>query len=208
MVEEVRLDVENLRKCVAEFEGVRGDKQYLYLDEMLTRNLIRLDNISTEGNEELRKARRAVIDAINSCIQEMEQKVSAGAGTSDDLSTDVSSTVCEVEEQVADAATATATLEEDETVLSTTPCDTEPESSTDMTQTKEPLGVAAVAEEQMELCAPEESVAEVGSSSTSDCTGQTDSTTVESSNSNQQDGCCQEATSTTTTADQIGRAHV
>lgn len=98
VVEEVRLDVENLRKCVEEFKGVRGDKQYLYLDEMLTRNLIRLDNISTEGNEELRKARRAVIDAINCCIQEMEQKVST-TGANDVSTEEETSSYCQMQKE-------------------------------------------------------------------------------------------------------------
>jgi len=79
-VNEVGKDVESLRKCVDQFEGTRGDKQYLYLDEMLTRDLIKLDNICTDGDDELRKSRRAVIVAINGCIQALEAKVAAAEG--------------------------------------------------------------------------------------------------------------------------------
>lgn len=82
-VERVRKDVEELSEEVAEFDGDRSDKRYVYLDEMLTRNLIKLDDISTEGNEELRRARRAVVAAINQCIQLLEQKASLGEGASE-----------------------------------------------------------------------------------------------------------------------------
>lgn len=34
---------------VAQFNGKPRDKQYLYLDEMLTRNLLKLDDIDTQG---------------------------------------------------------------------------------------------------------------------------------------------------------------
>lgn len=50
-VQIVQADVEELAVAVNQFSGSsRTDKQYIYLDEMLTRNLIKLDTIETEGN--------------------------------------------------------------------------------------------------------------------------------------------------------------
>lgn len=49
-VQNVQTEVEELAKTVNQFSGKsRSDKQYIYLDEMLTRNLIKLDIIETEG---------------------------------------------------------------------------------------------------------------------------------------------------------------
>lgn len=50
-VQNVQTEVEELAKVVNQFSGSsRTDKQFIYLDEMLTRNLIKLDTIETEGN--------------------------------------------------------------------------------------------------------------------------------------------------------------
>lgn len=50
-VQNVQAEVEELAIAVNQFSGSsRSDKQYIYLDEMLTRNLIKLDIIETEGN--------------------------------------------------------------------------------------------------------------------------------------------------------------
>lgn len=49
-VQSVQKEVEELAIAVNQFSGTsRSDKQYIYLDEMLTRNLIKLDIIETEG---------------------------------------------------------------------------------------------------------------------------------------------------------------
>lgn len=50
-VQNVQTEVEELAITVNQFSSSsRTDKQYIYLDEMLTRNLIKLDTIETEGN--------------------------------------------------------------------------------------------------------------------------------------------------------------
>lgn len=50
-VQTVQNEVEEWAIAVNQFSGSsRTDKQYIYLDEMLTRNLIKLDTIETEGN--------------------------------------------------------------------------------------------------------------------------------------------------------------
>ncbi|KAK3930174.1 BAG domain-containing protein Samui [Frankliniella fusca] len=73
-VKEVQLEVESLAKQVDEFKGTRKDKQYLYLDEMLTRELIKLDVIETEGRDEVRAARKEAIRSIQQCISRLESK--------------------------------------------------------------------------------------------------------------------------------------
>ena len=60
-------------------EKFNGDKkEYMILDELLTQNLIKLDNIETnidvEGKENLKNARKEAIKCINSLINLLEQK--------------------------------------------------------------------------------------------------------------------------------------
>ncbi|XP_050421939.1 BAG domain-containing protein Samui-like isoform X2 [Adelges cooleyi] len=72
----VQADVEELAKDVAQFSGnSRSDKQFIYLDEMLTRNLIKLDTIETEGRDDVRIARKKAIKTIQDNIAILEDKV-------------------------------------------------------------------------------------------------------------------------------------
>ncbi|KAK9508687.1 hypothetical protein O3M35_006185 [Rhynocoris fuscipes] len=69
----VQKEVDALKERVSAFKGQsKSDKEYIYLDEMLTRNLLKLDNIDTEGKEEVRTARKEVIKRIQECISQLE----------------------------------------------------------------------------------------------------------------------------------------
>jgi len=84
-VQAVSEEVKALEEKVKEFVGdSRKDKNYIYLDEMLTRNLIKLDDIETEGRDDIRTARKDCIKLINSCIALLEAKITppvTGLGT-------------------------------------------------------------------------------------------------------------------------------
>jgi len=74
----VQLEVDDLKKKVEQYQGnSKSDKEYIYLDEMLTRNLLKLDNIETEGKEDVRTARKNVIKDIQRYISMLETKVGA-----------------------------------------------------------------------------------------------------------------------------------
>lgn len=60
--------------AVEQFGGKRGDKEYGYLDEMLTRNLLKLDTIDTNGRESIRLARKEAIKCIQASIAVLEAK--------------------------------------------------------------------------------------------------------------------------------------
>lgn len=60
--------------AVEQFGGKRGDKEYKYLDEMLTRNLLKLDTIDTNGKESIRLARKEAIKCIQASIAVLEAK--------------------------------------------------------------------------------------------------------------------------------------
>lgn len=80
-IQNIQRDVLALMDSVDQFKGTsKRDKQYIYLDEMLTQNLLKLDQIDTEGQENIKQARREAIKCINICIAALEQKAEANAG--------------------------------------------------------------------------------------------------------------------------------
>ncbi|XP_068915095.1 BAG domain-containing protein Samui-like isoform X2 [Tenebrio molitor] len=77
VIQSIQKDVSELMGQVEQFTGVPRDKQYIFLDEMLTRNLIKLDNVDTQGQENIRQARKEAIKCIESCIGILEAKAAA-----------------------------------------------------------------------------------------------------------------------------------
>lgn len=68
---------------VNQFTGnTRKDRQYIYLDEMLTQELLKLDTIDTDGKDNIKMARREAIKCINNCISMLEAKVDSGQAQS------------------------------------------------------------------------------------------------------------------------------
>lgn len=79
-IQNIQRDVLALMDQVEQFQGSsKKDKQYLYLDEMLTQNLLKLDNIETDGQENIKQARREAIKCINICIAALERKTESAA---------------------------------------------------------------------------------------------------------------------------------
>ena len=68
-------EVDALTEQVRQYKGnSRKDKEYIYLDEMLTRELIKLDDIETEGKDNVRQARKQAIKSIQESISLLESK--------------------------------------------------------------------------------------------------------------------------------------
>lgn len=73
-IQDIQRDVLDLMGKVERFGGLKGDKEYMYLDEMLTRNLLKLDTIDTNGKESIRLARKEAIKCIQASIAVMDAK--------------------------------------------------------------------------------------------------------------------------------------
>lgn len=73
-IQKIQTDVLDLMAAVDRFGGCRGDKDYKYIDEMLTRNLLKLDTIDTQGRENIRLARKEAIRCIQASITVLEAK--------------------------------------------------------------------------------------------------------------------------------------
>lgn len=77
-IQQIQRDVLDLMVKVEQFEGKsKRDKEYLYLDEMLTQNLLRLDTVDTDGKENVKLARREAVKCINRCLAVLEAKADA-----------------------------------------------------------------------------------------------------------------------------------
>ena|SRR6218665_3213367 len=67
-------EAEKQKKEVDKFDGTKQDKQYLIIEEMLTRLLIKLDRIDSEGKEEIRNARRLGVKQVQAALDLLESK--------------------------------------------------------------------------------------------------------------------------------------
>lgn len=78
-IQAIQTDVLELMGAVDRFSGRRGDKEYMFIDEMLTRNLLKLDTIDTNGRENIRLARKEAIRCIQASITVLEAKAEQNA---------------------------------------------------------------------------------------------------------------------------------
>lgn len=72
-IQKIQQSVLELMGRVEKYDG-SDRKEYLFLDEMLTQNLLKLDNIDAEGKDNIKNARREAIKCINSLISLLEAK--------------------------------------------------------------------------------------------------------------------------------------
>lgn len=72
-------EVKSLEEQVNNFRGVKKDKEYKYIEEMLTRSLIKLDSVDSGSNENVRLARKQAVRYIEAAIDLLELKAVAAA---------------------------------------------------------------------------------------------------------------------------------
>ena len=72
--------VHDLEKQIDGFQGKKDSKDYQHINEMLTMQILLFDQIDSGGNDEIRKQRRAVNEAMNRCIEMLESKVEESDG--------------------------------------------------------------------------------------------------------------------------------
>lgn len=74
-IQTIQKDVLDLMNKVEQFEGkTKKDKDFLYLEEMLTQNLLKLDTVDTDGKENVKLARKEAVKCINRCLAVLEAK--------------------------------------------------------------------------------------------------------------------------------------
>lgn len=73
-VQEVMARVLLLQEDVDEFVGKKTDKSYRCLEELLTKELLVLDSVETQGQENVRQARKEAVQRIQVILDQLERK--------------------------------------------------------------------------------------------------------------------------------------
>ena len=87
-VELILAESEELQKKVNSYRGNKADRAYKFLEEMLTRLLLKLDSIDSEGREEIRNVRRQAVRIVNGSIDMLELKACANNQPVEKMQTD------------------------------------------------------------------------------------------------------------------------
>ncbi|XP_058796438.1 BAG domain-containing protein Samui-like isoform X2 [Phymastichus coffea] len=175
----VQQEVNALAEQVKEYSGnSRTDKQYMYLDEMLTRELIKLDDIDTEGKENVRTARKQAIKSIQETISLLESKASLSGPQTPQRDEKQSTESVKQEEQIVEQSSETKTetvavkpeametqetpTQEEQKAIPLPPplSSTKNSSSTEPTRSSTETTAAAVAEAASTPVQPEQAVQE------------------------------------------------
>ncbi|XP_067665385.1 BAG family molecular chaperone regulator 3-like [Haliotis asinina] len=77
IINDVVNDVKSLEASVNVFQGKKTDKEYKYLEEMLTRSLLKLDGVQAGGKDRIRDSRRQAVKLINAALDLLELKACA-----------------------------------------------------------------------------------------------------------------------------------
>ena len=78
-LDKIRGDVNVLEKKILKFTGLKTDKEYLYLEEMLTKNLLSLDGIDPDGDQTIKQKRKETVNIVQRCLSFLEQKANENA---------------------------------------------------------------------------------------------------------------------------------
>lgn len=73
-VQQVMSRVLLLQEDVDEFVGRKTDKSYRCLEELLTKELLELDSVETQGQENVRLARKEAVQRIQAILDQLEKK--------------------------------------------------------------------------------------------------------------------------------------
>ncbi|XP_038143224.1 BAG family molecular chaperone regulator 4 [Cyprinodon tularosa] len=73
-VQQVMARVQLLQEDVDEFVGRKTDKSYRYLEELLTKELLELDSVETQGQDSVRQARKEAVQRIQAILDRLEKK--------------------------------------------------------------------------------------------------------------------------------------
>ena len=82
-IEEIMEKSVELEKKVTAYTGVLGSKDYIYIEESLVAILLQLDKVETNGNMEIRKARKSAVCRIQQMLTELESKAKNNMATTE-----------------------------------------------------------------------------------------------------------------------------
>jgi hypothetical protein len=78
--QDISIELNNLEKEILKFEGKKNDKLFLKLEELVTRCLLKLDEIE-RGDEQLNQLRKSLINFSHQLSDKLEVKANANQTT-------------------------------------------------------------------------------------------------------------------------------
>jgi hypothetical protein len=82
-LQKVKDEVSGLVEKIESYKGSKTDKEYKYLDEMLTRHLCTLDSIESGGRDDIRQMRKDTIRSINRCVSMLDARAKENVNNRD-----------------------------------------------------------------------------------------------------------------------------
>lgn len=71
-ISDIGSSLETLQEEVSRFQGVKGSKEFLTIEEKLTRQILELDAIDTGGDKQIRAARKNTVEYIQSLLHALD----------------------------------------------------------------------------------------------------------------------------------------
>ena len=68
-----------LQEKISAYDGVSGSKDYVYIEESLVAVLLQLDKIETNGNVDIRKARKSAVCQVQQMLTDLENKAESSS---------------------------------------------------------------------------------------------------------------------------------
>ena len=74
LIADIANGCKELEDRVMNFKGTKADKEYKFLEEMLTRSILKLDGIESGADDNIRQARKRAVREIQSFLDQLELK--------------------------------------------------------------------------------------------------------------------------------------
>ena len=73
-LQKIQSEIAEILQRVEKFSGGKRDKEYLFLDDLLTQKLCLLDSIESDGREDIRMMRKDSIKTVNRCLSILDKR--------------------------------------------------------------------------------------------------------------------------------------
>ena len=73
-LQKIQNEIAEILQRVEKFSGGKKDKEYLFLDDLLTQKLCLLDSIESDGREDIRMMRKDSIKTVNRCLSILDKR--------------------------------------------------------------------------------------------------------------------------------------
>jgi NTP pyrophosphatase (non-canonical NTP hydrolase) len=76
-LQKIQSEIAEILQRVEKFTGGKRDKEYLFLDDLLTQKLCLLDSIDSDGREDIRMMRKDSIKTVNRCLSILDKRATS-----------------------------------------------------------------------------------------------------------------------------------